>query len=120
MHELNELIESARKLGELIARHPRMQAYAAARKAVIADHDANRLLSEYSRQADHLRQLEATRQPIGVDDKRKLGELEQKFSSNDLLKALMRAQADFVEMMGHVNRAMESPMAASLPQEQGS
>ncbi|MBL8880807.1 MAG: YlbF family regulator [Phycisphaerales bacterium] len=120
MHELNEIIEEARGLGELIARHPRLIAYAAARKAVSSDREANRLLSDYARQADRMRHLEAEQRPIGVDDKRKLAELEQQFASNELLKTLMRAQADFVEMMGHINRAMEAPMSAVLPQDHGS
>lgn len=120
MHELNEIVEKAKALGELIARHSRLQAYAAARKAIDADPAAQRLLRDYARQADHMRELEAAQKPIGVEDKRRLAELEQQFAANDLLKQLMRAQADFVEMMGHVNRAMEEPLADALPQDHGS
>lgn len=119
MHDLTEIMEKARSLGELIARHPRLQAYAAARKAVDSDNTAQRLMRDYAEHANRLQALESAQKPIGVDDKRRLADLEQQFASNDLLKTLMRAQADFVEMMGHVNRAMEGPLAAALPRENG-
>lgn len=119
MHDLNEIMEKATALGELISRHPRLQAYAAARRAVDSDTAAQRLLRDYANHARQVRALESAQKPIGVDDKRRLAELEQQFASNELLKNLMRTQADFVEMMGHVNRAMEGPLAAALPEDHG-
>ncbi len=113
MAEAQELLDRARALGEAIANHPLVQAFAAARAGVEKDTAAQQVLKAYEEQARHIRQLEAEQKPIEVADKRKLAECEQKMASNEALKELMRRQADYVALMNEVNRAMEAPLAAS-------
>ena len=113
MTDVQELLDRARALGEAIANHPHVQAFAAAREKVEKDAEAQQVLKAYEEQAQHIRQLETARRPIEVADKRKLAECERKMASNDALKELMRRQADYVALMNQVNRAMEAPLAAS-------
>ena len=113
MADVQELVNQARALGEAIARHPDVQAYAAARKKVNSDADAQQLLKSYSEQAGRIRTLEAQQKPIEPEDKRKLIEYEQKMASNEALKELMRRQVDYVTLMNQINQAMESPLAAA-------
>ena len=117
MDEVQELLEQARALGRSIADHAHVQAFMTARKKVDNDADAQRLLKEYSAQARHIRELEVQQRPVEVADKQKLARCEQQMASNDALKELMRAQADYVALMNQVNRAMEEPLAG--PQQQG-
>ena len=86
MAEVQGLLDQARALGEAIANHPLMQAFAAARAKVENDTAAQQVLKAYEEQAKHIRQLEAQRKPIEVADKRKLAECEQKMASNQALK----------------------------------
>jgi cell fate (sporulation/competence/biofilm development) regulator YlbF (YheA/YmcA/DUF963 family) len=113
MAEIQALLEQAHALGEAIASHPHFQAFAAARTKTEHDSEAQQLLKDYTEHAQHLRQLEAQRKPVEVADKRKLAEYEQKMASNEALKELMRAQADYVTLMNQVNQAMEAPLAAT-------
>jgi cell fate (sporulation/competence/biofilm development) regulator YlbF (YheA/YmcA/DUF963 family) len=113
MAEIQELVDRARALGEAIANHPDVRAFAAARTRVEKDAEAQQLLKAYEEQARHIRRLEAEQKPIEVADKRKLAECEQRMASNDALKELMRRQADYVALMNQVNRAMEAPLAAN-------
>jgi len=112
MDDLRELLDKARALGETIAAHPRMREYTAAREAVEKDADTQSLLQSYGRQAEHIRALERNQKPVEVADKQKLAEIEGRMAGNDALKRLMRCQADYVELMNQVNRAMEAPLAA--------
>jgi cell fate (sporulation/competence/biofilm development) regulator YlbF (YheA/YmcA/DUF963 family) len=111
MEGVQELLERARALGKAIASHPRVQVFMAAREKVEKDAACQEVLKAYSEQAKRVRELEAQQKPIEVTDKRKLAECEQKMASNDALKELMRAQADYIELMNQVNRSMEEPLA---------
>jgi len=113
MAEVQELLDRARALGEAIANHPHVRDFMAARAKVEEDAQAQQVLKAYEEQARHIRQLEAEQKPIEVADKRKLAECEQKMASNEVLKELLRRQADYVALMNQVNQAMEAPLAAS-------
>lgn len=111
MQDHAELIDKARALGEALARNPRVREHAAAQKAVRASVESQRLLREYQQHVEHVHELEAAQRPIEVADKRKLADFEQKMAGDEALKRLMRAQADYVELMNQVNQAMDAPLA---------
>lgn len=113
MSEISDLVNQARALGESIARHARVQAYIAARKAVAADASARALLSDYQRATRTLHDLQAQSKPIEPELKRGILDYEQKLASHSALQELMRRQADFIELMNRINRAMEEPIAAA-------
>jgi cell fate (sporulation/competence/biofilm development) regulator YlbF (YheA/YmcA/DUF963 family) len=110
MDDLQELMDKAGALGQAIAAHPRMREYNAAREAVEKDADAQSLLRDYAKQAERIRELERNQKPVEVADKQKLAEIEGRMAGNDAFKRLMRCQADYVELMNQVNRAMEAPL----------
>ena len=118
MSDYQHLLEKARSLGEAIANHERVRAYLAARRAVQTDAEAGTLLRDYQAQAERMRTLSAEQKPIEVADKRALAELEGKMASSAALKQLMRAQADYIELMNHINEAMEAPIMKVTQPEQ--
>ncbi len=111
MPEPQDLLNQARALGESLAAHPTIQAYYRAQQAVRADAAARRLLQDYQSHLDHLHALEAAQRPIEVADKHRLKDLETQMAGHDTLKTLMRTQADYVELMARVNRAIDEPLA---------
>jgi cell fate (sporulation/competence/biofilm development) regulator YlbF (YheA/YmcA/DUF963 family) len=110
MQDTTALVQKARELGEVIARHERVRAYMAAQEAVRKDQQAQALLREYARHMEHLHELDQSRKPIEVADKHKAAELEAKIAGNPLLKELMRVQADYVELMNQINQAISGPL----------
>lgn len=112
MADLQELLTKARVLGEALAGHPRVRAHYEAQRAVRDDAAAQKLLQDYQTQLNHIRRLEAERKPVEVADKHKLRDLEARMAGHEAFKNLMRTQADQVEIMAHVNRAIEEPLAA--------
>lgn len=111
MNDVQDLLRKAQALGEALAGHPAVRAHYEAQRAVRADTAANELLRDYQVQLDRLRQLERDRQPVEVADKHKLKDLENRVAASEVLKRLMRTQADFVALMTQVNHAIDDPMA---------
>jgi cell fate (sporulation/competence/biofilm development) regulator YlbF (YheA/YmcA/DUF963 family) len=108
---MDELIRKAEELGRLLADHERFQALMSARDAVRADADARQLLRDYEAQVQKIQRLAVEKQPIEVSDKHRLSDLERQVASNDRVKALTRAQADFSELMSRINRAIYDRIA---------
>lgn len=108
---MQELLDKARSLGEAIAAHERTSTFFAASAAVRGDKVAKSLLEEVEKQANRIRTLEMEQKPVEPADKHKLAELQTKVSGNDLLKTLMRTQADYIELMNQINNSMQAPLA---------
>ena len=112
---MEEIVNQAQRLGKLIAQHPRTRAMQQVSAAARADTDAQRLLDDHRRQAEHIRRLENEGKPIEVADKHKLADLEAKVAGNPLIMKLMKAQADYVELMQAVNSAIGSQLSPETP-----
>jgi len=114
MADFDDLVKQARALGDAVAAHPRVRKFADAQRRVSQDDEAKRLLNDYQTAAQRVHELEVQQQPIAPEDKRRLSECERSMASNDALKTLMRAQADYLELMESVNRSMEDGIHAGL------
>ena len=104
---MDDLIAAARELGKKIATHQRTRDFTAAAKAVAEDKEAQGILKAYQEQVEHLRNLEKSQKPIEVADKRKLADAEARVAGNEKLKNMMKQQADYLEMMHRINRAID-------------
>jgi cell fate (sporulation/competence/biofilm development) regulator YlbF (YheA/YmcA/DUF963 family) len=108
---MQDILDLAHRLGKAIAAHPRYVTLQEARKKARSDAQASRLLKDFQEHARLIARKEAEQKPIEVDEKHKLADLQERIASHDLLKDLMRLQADFSEMMSRVNHAMAAPIA---------
>jgi len=108
---MDDMLHKAEELGRLLADHSRFKALMAARDAVRADGAARQLLADYQSQVEKIQELTLGQKPVEVSDKRRLAELEQQVASNEVLKKLMQAQADFSQLMSNVNRAIYDRIA---------
>ncbi len=111
MDDMQDILDLAKRLGRRIAEHPRAAAYLEAQKALRDDLEARALFEQFHKQIEHIRSLERSGKPVEVADKRKLEECEQRIASNPTLKRFMRAQADYVELMNRVERAMHDAIS---------
>jgi cell fate (sporulation/competence/biofilm development) regulator YlbF (YheA/YmcA/DUF963 family) len=107
MNDAGDLVNKARELGKQLSAHPRVKAFIAAQDALRKDGDAQRLMMEYREHMERMQVLEMERKPVEVADKRKVQELESRVAGNETLKTLMRAQADYFELMNSINGAID-------------
>lgn len=113
MPSKEELLQQATALGAALAEHERVKAFLAAQQAVQRDAAAQQSLRAYSEYAQLIHTKEAQQQPIEPEEKHKLAELEQELSASDIVKELMRRQADYLELMREVNDAISAPIGAA-------
>ncbi|HOQ62030.1 MAG TPA: YlbF family regulator [Vicinamibacterales bacterium] len=117
---MDQLIQKAEELGRLLSEHERFKGLIAARDVVRADPKAAQLLRDYDALVRKVQHLAETGQPIGVDDKHKLADMEKLLSGNAAIRDFAAAQADFTEMMNHVNRAIYAKLGPeALEDEDG-
>ena len=97
------ILELANKLGDAMAEAARTKAFKQARTAAMADKDTQAILQAYQKHLNLLARKEHEGKPIEVEDKRALTGFQEKIYRSDKLKALMEAQANYVEMIQQVN-----------------
>ncbi|MBI5763705.1 MAG: YlbF family regulator [Planctomycetes bacterium] len=107
MDDLDPILTQARELGKKISEHPRSCEFFAAAKAVAEDKDAQAAMRAYQEAVTKLRTLEAQGKPIEPDDKRKAADAERAAAGNEKIKAMMRLQADYMELMHRINAAID-------------
>jgi cell fate (sporulation/competence/biofilm development) regulator YlbF (YheA/YmcA/DUF963 family) len=103
---MEQIIELARQLGAMLTENERVSDFQSASRIVAEDEAAQKLLKDFQEQSDKIRQFEQEVKPIEVDDKRRLADLEREVASNGPIKALLRAQTDYLELMHKVNEAI--------------
>ena len=104
---MDRILELAGSLGKQIAADPRAQALAEARKALDNDIEQHQLLADYERQQRRIVELEAGGKPIEPEDKYKLADLHGRVIASAPIKNLLKAQADYVELMTLVSQQIE-------------
>ena len=107
----NQITESARKLGELVAKHPAIKKYAEAQESLSKDSDATRLLNDFERRAAVLMRNEQMGQMVGDAERRELEALQQQIASNIRVKAFSIAQTDMTDLLRKVSQTWQRPVA---------
>lgn len=115
MVDTAQILDAATKLGRLLDEHPAMKKYRELLKAIREDNEAQRLLADYSRMMDTIAEKESRGQPIEVEDKRRLSDLQGRVAMHPQLREMQVAQMDYVDLMRKVDEAMASGGAPTTP-----
>lgn len=103
---MEELLKAARELGGMIARQAPFQRLRDAESEVRSDAETKKILDEFEQQREKIERLEGERQPVSVEDKHEMRRLSDAVHGSAKLQALVRAQADYMELMQKVNDAI--------------
>ena len=110
MASTQEIIDAARHLGKLIAQHPAATKMEAVLNAIEDDREAQRALTDFNRHMETVAEKQQKGQPIEVEDKRKLEELQKAVVRNKALRDMQVAQMDYADLMRQVDEAMSDAM----------
>lgn len=110
---MEDIIADARALGKKIAANPRTVSFMNAARAVESDSEAQKVLRAYQEQAVKIQELQNSGKPIEPEDKRKLQDCEGAIAANEKIKEMMKAQADYLEMMHRINGAIDEAIQSS-------
>jgi cell fate (sporulation/competence/biofilm development) regulator YlbF (YheA/YmcA/DUF963 family) len=103
---MENILRLAEGVGQAIRQHPRYLKLVEADGKVTADKAASEAWEAYNRAYAALVQKSQRGQPIEVDEKHRLERLKQAIAGNETLKAFLRAQADYAELMQQMNAAI--------------
>ena len=113
MATTQEILDSAKSLGKLIATHEAARSFEENLKKLEADVDAQRVLNDLNRHAVTLAEKEQNGQPIEVEDKRKLEKLQGDVARNAVLQNFQLMQMDYVDLMRKVDEAISGRDSAA-------
>ena len=108
MATTQEILDAARKLGQLIQTHPSAGKLDQVMHKLQNDRDAQRALADYNRQLSQLSEKEASGRGIDMEDKRKLDAAQKALGMNLLLREFQMAQIDFLELMRQVDDLIDA------------
>ena len=122
---MDDILRRAEDLGRTIREHPRYKRLMEADERVRADKTATGALEAYNKAALKIAEKEHRQQPVEVEEKRELERLHRAVVANETVKAFMRAQADYAELMKRMNDAIygelkpsgEGPATTSSPSD---
>ena len=104
---MDEILDLAGRLGKRIADDGRAKAMVAAQTALEQSLTERQLLNDYEGQQQKIYELEIGGKPIEPEDKRRLAELHGKVVSSPVIKQVLKAQADYLELMTAVSQRIE-------------
>lgn len=104
---MDEILDLATRLGKRISQDPRAGKMIDAQVALENSLSDRQLLADYEQQQNKIYELEATGKPIEPSDKRKLADLHAKVVGSGIIKGVLKAQADFLEIMTAVSQRIE-------------
>ena len=113
MANTDAILETATRLGEMIAEHSTVRRYTEVIEKLRKDTDAQRMLNDYHRHAQSIAEKEAANKPIEVDDKRKLERLQRELATHALLRDLQLRQMDYMDLMRRVDETIEAASGAA-------
>jgi cell fate (sporulation/competence/biofilm development) regulator YlbF (YheA/YmcA/DUF963 family) len=109
--EESEIIQTAEKLGQLVAQHPSVAKFKTAQKAVADDPDASRLLADFNKQLETLVRQEQSGMPVTDAQRQTLESLQSRIVSHIKVKALNLAEVEFMDIMRKVSQAWQKPLS---------
>lgn len=104
---MDEILDLAGKLGKRIAQDPRAAQMVDAQTALENSLSDRQLLADYEKQQQRIYELEMSGKPIEPEDKRKLADLHARVVGSPVIKGVLKAQADFLEVMNAVSQKIE-------------
>ncbi len=112
MADMNAILAKARELGEMISEHDAAKKLEDVLKRLEQDPDARRILNDYNRHLQTLAEKQQQGQPIEVDEKHKLEQLQKQLVTNAVLRDFQTAQMDYVDLMRRVDEALSGQTPA--------
>jgi cell fate (sporulation/competence/biofilm development) regulator YlbF (YheA/YmcA/DUF963 family) len=104
---MQEILAKAADLAQAIKKSKVYRSLLAAQDRLEKDGATKKLMQDFDEQSRQIREKEKKLTPVEVEDKRKLQQLRDQMQSNELVQELLRAQADYAQMMAKVNETIE-------------
>lgn len=104
---MSDILELAARLGKRIAEDERGKRLAEARTALEKSLADRQWLADFEECQHRLLELQQSGRPIEPEDKRRFADLQDRVASSTVIRRLLKAQADYLELMSQITATME-------------
>ena len=108
MSDKQAILDAATDLGKMLKDSDAVGRLKSAAKAFQDDVTAQRTVVDFNRFLQTLSQKEQQGQPIEVADKRKLTELQDAVAGDPQLRAMQKAQMDYVDLLRAIDQSIQA------------
>jgi cell fate (sporulation/competence/biofilm development) regulator YlbF (YheA/YmcA/DUF963 family) len=115
---MTEILETAGKLGDLVAKHPAIEKYTQAQQAMAKDGEAGRLLQQFEQRAMVIARNEQMGQPVTPSERQELERMQATIAGNLKIKAFSIAQTDMTDLLRKVSQKWQGPVAKAQGQDE--
>jgi cell fate (sporulation/competence/biofilm development) regulator YlbF (YheA/YmcA/DUF963 family) len=109
-----EIMSAAEKLGQLVAKHPAVDKYKQAQKAIAEDPDASRLMADFGKQIESLARQEQSGMRVTDAQRQQLEGLQTQIASHIKVKSLNLAEVDFTDLLRRVSQTWQRPLSEAM------
>ena len=106
---MEEILKKANELGLLIKGTEISARFEEISKKIENDSEAKNLLEDYVKITQAFQEKESAGLPIEIDEKKKIQELSEKVSQNQLIKEFIATQTYFYNMMMQIQNVISDP-----------
>lgn len=106
---MEEILKKANELGLMIRGTEISARFEEISKKIENDKDAKTLLEEYIQAMQEFEEKEASGRPIEAEEKKKMQDLSEKVSQNQLIKEFIATQTYFYNLMMQIQNAISDP-----------
>ena len=112
---MKDALAAAAELGKQIAQDQAFRRLRAAEEAVQGDAASQKILNEFDHQRRKIEDIERARKPVEPEDKHEMIRLSDAVHGAPKLQELVRAQADYMELMNRVNKTIQQALLPPGP-----
>ncbi|MFQ5413793.1 MAG: YlbF family regulator [Phycisphaerae bacterium] len=114
---MDEILDLAGRLGKRLRDDERVRTMRDAGAALDASAVDRQLLKDYEDQQQKIHDLETAGKPVEPADKRRLADLHAQVASSAVIKAALKAQADYAALMNTVSQRIEQEVLGRTADE---
>ena len=107
---MQDILAKAGELASAIKKSSPYKALMDAQQQLDGNEPVRKLMADFDEYSRKIREKEKALQPVEVEEKRKVQQLREQMQSNALVQALLRAQADYAQLMAKVNETIEATL----------
>ncbi|MDY6968435.1 MAG: YlbF family regulator [Spirochaetota bacterium] len=106
---MEEILETANKLGLMIKGTELYERFEELSKKLESDKESKDLLEEFAKISEEMNVKEQSGSTIEVEEKKKINDITEKVSKNQLLKEFIATQSYYMNMMMQIQKAISQP-----------
>ena len=109
--DTQEILDAAKKVGDLLAQHPVVEKYKQSQKALSDDPDASRLLTDFNSVLTQISHNERAGLSPTEDQRKKYELLQTQIASHLKFKSYSMAEYDLTDLLRKISQTWQKPLA---------